>query len=68
MVDDFYNHKCAECADFYLRDTKEGDCDGGCAEMCMPCNSQACACSRFRFAFVENSSCSHEEKKGNKDE
>ena len=68
MVADYFNHKCAECSDFYLLTKPENGCDGGCSENCMPCKSTSGACSRFRFGFVKNSSCSSEERKGNKDE
>lgn len=67
MVADYFNHKCAECADFFLTKS-EGANDGGCAELCCPCRSDNIACARFRFGFTKGSSCSPEEKKGNKDE
>ena len=68
MVADYFNHKCAECADFYFVKEPQGLLDGACSEMCSPCNSKNGACSRFRFGFVKDSSCSSEERKGNKDE
>lgn len=68
MVADYFNHKCAECADFYFVKEPQGLLDGACSEMCSPCNSKNGACPRFRFGFVKDSSCNPEEKKGNKDE
>lgn len=68
MVADYFNHKCAECADFYFAKEPQGLLDGACSEMCSPCSSKDGACSRFRFGFVKDSSCSSEERKGNKDE
>ena len=68
MVADYFNHKCAECADFYFVKEPQGLLDGACSEMCSPCNSKNGACPRFRFGFTKGSSCSPEEKKGNKDE
>ena len=68
MVADYFNHKCGECADFYFMKEPQGLLDGACSEMCSPCSSRNGACPRFRFGFMKNSSCSLEEKKGNKDE
>lgn len=68
MVADYFNHKCAECADFYFVKELQGLLDGACSEMCSPCSSKDGACSRFRFGFTKGSSCSPEEKKVNKDE